>query len=67
VDHSARRIAHADYISEWAGIGRDVSQLPLIGADRTRDDGRSLQIARDNNAMCDHCVEPFYRFVFQNW
>jgi hypothetical protein len=38
VDHPARRIAHADYLSERAGIGRDVSELPLISVDWTRND-----------------------------
>ena len=35
VDHRARRITHADYLSEWAEIGGDVSALSLIGGGKT--------------------------------
>jgi hypothetical protein len=31
VDHRARRIAHADHLSERTGIGGDVSALSLTG------------------------------------
>jgi hypothetical protein len=37
MDHPARRIAHADHLSERAGTGRDVSGLSLIGEERAAD------------------------------